>query len=526
MPKRFDVIIVGSGTAGLSCALALSEQLSVAIISKKNLLEGCSFYAQGGISAVLDDQDSFNSHTQDTLDTACGLADRVAVDFMVSQAPAVIAELEKQGVCFTKENNSHHLTQEGGHSHRRVAHVADKTGSAIQNNLLKSVKQRSNITLFEQHLMLDLLISKQHCYGGFVLDTATGNISRFFANHTILATGGASKAYLYTSNPDTSTGDGLAMAHRAGCDLVDMEFTQFHPTCLYHHQAKSFLISEALRGEGAKLTLPNGENFMSKYDARAELAPRDIVAYAIDSEMKELGIDCVFLDISFKDKQWIIEHFPTIYAKCLSFGIDITKEAIPVVPSAHYTCGGIATDLQAKTHCNHLYAIGEVAHTGVHGANRLASNSLLECVVFARSCADFINQSQTTADKKTTFPAWNSDKANPPNERIIVKHLWDEVRRVMWNFVGIVRNTQRLQHAKKHLLVIEEEVNHYYHDYIISSDLIELRNLVAVSMVIVQASLDRKESIGLYFNSDYPNNPQKNVDRQDGSTFKNRQKHQ
>ena len=501
----FDVLIIGSGTAGMTCALELSQTLSIAIISKEILLEGSSFYAQGGVSAVLNLSDSFESHIKDTLATADGLANQEAITFMVHRAPNAIVSLENYGVKFTQTNQKYHLTTEGGHSSRRVAHVADKTGNAIQNNLLTTVKSRSNITLFEHHLALDLLTNHQQCYGCFILDKISNQIIRFLAKNTILATGGASKVYFYTSNPDTSTGDGMAMAYRVGCQLVDMEFTQFHPTCLYHPDARSFLISESLRGEGAKLILPNGKPFMQQYDSRGELAPRDIVAYAIDKEIKKLGINCVYLDISFKDKQWIKTQFPTIYHKCLSFGIDITKQTIPVVPSAHYTCGGVKTNLDAQTDCQYLYAIGETAWTGVHGANRMASNSLLECVVFAQSCAKFINKNdQNNTHHSTIFKPWDASQVMVEKERIIVKHLWDEVRLIMWNFVGIVRNTERLLHAKTHLGIIKKEVDCYYNQYVLYADLIELRNLVQIACIIIDSSLMRKESRGLYYNTDYP----------------------
>lgn len=501
---KFDVIIVGSGAAGLMNSLQLSKNLKIAIISKDAILESSSFYAQGGISAVLDTKDSFAQHIQDTLDTAQGLANENAVRFMVQQAPNAIKSLEDSGVKFSKNDSGYHLTKEGGHSKRRVAHVADKTGLAIQTSLLSKVKRCDNIHIFEHYMAIDLLINDNSCYGIFALDKKNNCVHRFLANHTVLATGGASKIYFYTSNPDTSTGDGIAMAYRAGCDIVDMEFTQFHPTCLYHPDARSFLISEALRGEGAKLLLPSGVQFMHKYHKKAELAPRDIVAFAIDNEMKTLGIDCVYLDISFKTKDWLISNFPTIYNKCLKFGIDISKSAIPVVPSAHYTCGGIKTDLSTTTTCANLYAIGEVAFTNIHGANRMASNSLLECIVFATACAKKINQ-QTTIIPEVIFSKWDASLVKKSNELVIVSHLWDDVRRLMWNFVGIVRSNKRLLYAKEHLEVIAKETDLYYKNYIISSDLIELRNLVQVAVITVDSAIMRCESRGLHYNSDYPN---------------------
>jgi L-aspartate oxidase len=500
---QFDVLIIGTGSAGLMSALQLSSQLSIALIAKDNLLEGSSFYAQGGVSAVLDAHDNFANHINDTLKTAAGLADEKAVRFMVKNAPAAIGSLEKCGVRFTQDKSHYHLTTEGGHSHRRVAHVADKTGQSIQINLLDTVKKCANIKLFEGFIALDLLLQKNQCFGAYILNKHSRKVERFIAHKTILATGGASKVYRYTSNPDTSTGDGIAMASRAGCEIVNMEFTQFHPTCLYHPHAKSFLISEAIRGEGGKLQLKNGDNFMQNYDKRAELAPRDIVARAIDAQMKTHGCDCVYLDISFKGKTWIQQHFPTIYAKCQSFGIDIAKTPIPVVPAAHYTCGGVNTNLNAQTNITHLYAIGEVAHTGVHGANRMASNSLLECIVFAKSCAQHINQQRLNLTHPE-FDPWDASRVAPSKEKVVISHLWDEVRAIMWNFVGIVRTNKRLNVARQRLQQIEIEVDEYYSLYLISSDLIELRNLVKTAQIIVQSALARRESRGLHFNTDYP----------------------
>ncbi len=501
---QFDVLIIGTGSAGLISALQLSEDMSVALISKDRVLEGSSYYAQGGISAVLDIDDNFDSHVQDTLITASGLGNEEATKFMVEGAPDAIKSLENSGVEFTKNNNTYHLTTEGGHSSRRVAHVADRTGKSIQTNLLDSVKTKNNIKIFEGFIAVDLLIKDSRCYGAYILNKNSNCVESFIAQKTIIATGGAAKTYLYTSNPDTSTGDGIAMAYRAGCNIVNMEFTQFHPTCLYHPHAKSFLISEALRGEGGKLILPNGDAFMHKYDDRAELAPRDIVARAIDSEMKSNGFDCVYLDISFEEKDWIKQHFPSIYKKCKSFGIDIADNPIPVVPAAHYTCGGIQSNLDGQTNIEDLYAVGEAAHTGVHGANRMASNSLLECIVFAKSCAKHINQS-TLYTQQQGFNDWDESKVAPSKEKVVVSHLWDEIRRIMWNFVGIVRSNKRLNYAKYRLDQIQIEVNEYYKLYLISSDLIELRNLVKTAQIIVNSAIARTESRGLHYNEDYPN---------------------
>lgn len=502
--QQFDVLIIGSGAAGLMSAMQLSEHLSVALIAKDQLLEGSSYYAQGGISAVLDSADDFNSHIKDTVKTGFDLGDEQRIQFMVEQAPDAIKDLEKAGVKFSQRGQNYDLTTEGGHSAKRVAHVADKTGQSVQINLLAQVREKTNIVLFEYHTAIDLLTKNKQCFGAYVYDKKNDQVSSFVANKTIIATGGASKAYLYTSNPDTSTGDGVAMAFRAGCEIVNMEFAQFHPTCLFHSQSKSFLISETLRGEGAKLTLPNGESFMHKYDDREEMAPRDIVARAIDHEMKTHGFDCVYLDLSFKDSNWIAERFPTITERCLSLGIDICNERIPVVPAAHYTCGGIGTDINAQSNITNLYAIGEVAHSGVHGANRMASNSLLECLVFAKTCAKHINTNETETDGAPLFDNWDASRVEHSQEKVVVSHLWQEVRRLMWNFVGIVRSNRRLESAQQRLQQIQKEVNDYYRLYIVTEDLIELRNLVQTSQIIVESALSRKESRGLHFTLDYP----------------------
>ncbi len=504
MPTQhhFDVLIIGTGSAGMMSALQLADRLSIALIAKDKILESSSYYAQGGIAAVLDANDNFQSHISDTLSAGVGLGNKKAIRFMVEQGPSAIAALEQAGVIFTHKNGQYHLTTEGGHSNRRVAHVADKTGRSIQTNLFKKVKSKSNISLFEDFIAIDLLIKNQHCYGGYILNKSNNRVERFISHKTIIATGGGAKTYLYTSNPDTSTGDGIAMAYRAGCSIVNMEFTQFHPTCLYHPHAKSFLISETLRGEGGKLILPNGEAFMYKYDPREELAPRDIVARAIDSEMKTHGFDCVYLDITFKDKNWIKRHFPTIDKKCTSFGIDISVQPIPVVPAAHYTCGGIQTNINACSNIGNLYAIGEVAHTGVHGANRMASNSLLECMVFASACARHISQ-QNLSLEYPNFNDWDASRVSPSKEKVVVSHLWDEIRRIMWNFVGIVRSNKRLYSAQRRLSQIQIEVDEYYRLYLISADLIELRNLVETAQIIVQSAINRTESRGLHYNIDY-----------------------
>ena len=500
---QFDILIIGSGAAGLMSAIQLSENLSIAVIAKDEILEGSSYYAQGGISAVLDSDDDFNSHISDTLNTGFDMGNEESIRFMVEQAPMAISELEKAGVKFSQQEGNYDLTMEGGHSSKRVAHVADKTGQSVQTNLLAQVQQKQNITLFEHYLAVDLLIDRNTCNGAYVFDKKSHQIISFVSHKTILATGGASKSYLYTSNPDTSTGDGIAMAFRAGCEIVNMEFTQFHPTCLFHPYAKSFLISETLRGEGAKLILPNGNEFMKKYDDRLELAPRDIVARAIDHEMKMHGFDCVYLDISFKDSNWISKRFPTITKRCYALGIDICSKPIPVVPAAHYTCGGVNTELNAQSNVDNLYAVGEVAHTGVHGANRIASNSLLECIVFAKSCAKDINRN-SIGKMLPTIDDWDASRVEPSKEKVVVTHLWHEVRRIMWNFVGIVRSDSRLKSAYNRLQQIHKEVDNYYQLYTITDDLIELRNLVQTSKIIVESALSRKESRGLHFNQDYP----------------------
>ena len=506
MPNKnqFDVLIIGSGSAGLMSAIQLSDKLSIAVIAKDKILEGSSYYAQGGISAVLDPEDDFNSHISDTLKTGFNLGNENSIRFMVEQAPIAISDLEKAGVKFSHKGQNYDLTTEGGHSSKRVAHVSDKTGQSIQVNLLAQVKQKTNITLFEQHLAVDLLMDEGKCNGAFVFNKTTKQVTPFLSHKTILACGGASKSYLYTSNPDTSTGDGIAMAYRAGCEIVNMEFTQFHPTCLFHPHAKSFLISETLRGEGAKLLLPNGKEFMHNYDDRLELAPRDIVARAIDQEMKVHGFECVYLDISFKDSDWISNRFPTITKRCKELGIDICSKAIPVVPAAHYTCGGVSSDVNAQSNIKNLYAVGEVAHTGVHGANRMASNSLLECIVFATCCAKHINEN-ILDDVFPNSYAWDDSRVEPSKEKVVLTHLWQEVRHIMWNFVGIVRSDSRLKSAYLRIEQIHKEVNEYYRLYTVTYDMIELRNLIQTSKIIVESALSRKESRGLHFNQDYPN---------------------
>ena len=509
------VLIVGGGVAGLSLALHLADSTQVTILTKANLTEGSSLYAQGGIAAVLNQQeDSFASHIEDTLKAGAGLCHEDTVDFVVRQGPGSISWLIDQGVPFTRvaAGGEYHLTREGGHSHRRVIHAADATGKAIETTLEQRARNHPGIRVYEHHIAIDLITSQKlgwpgpnRCVGAYVLDKAQGTVRAFNASFVVLAAGGASKAYLYTSNPDTSTGDGIAMAWRAGCRVANMEFVQFHPTCLYHPQAKSFLISEAVRGEGGKLLLPNGNPFMLAHDPRAELAPRDIVARAIDYEMKRGGFDHIYLDISHKSADFVKEHFPTIYQRCLQFGYDLTREPIPVVPAAHYTCGGVMTDLHGCTDLAGLYAIGECAFTGLHGANRLASNSLLQCAVFAQAAArDIQHKLNLVKPLPGPLPPWDESRVTDADERVIVSHNWDELRRFMWDYVGIVRTNKRLQRAQHRVSLLSDEISEYYGNFRITNDLIELRNLVLVAELIIRSALARTESRGLHFSRDYP----------------------
>jgi L-aspartate oxidase len=505
-----DVVIIGSGAAGLSLALNLASRCKVAVLSKVTITEGSTFYAQGGISAVLADSDSIESHVQDTLKAGAGLCLEETVRHTVEHGPEAIQWLLDLGVPFSRNssNGELHLTREGGHSHRRVVHADDATGEAIETTLVEQAREHDNIALFEQHLAVDLITRKnngsQRCVGAYVLDCKRARTDVFRAKFVVLATGGASKAYLYTSNPDGSTGDGIAMAWRAGCRVANMEFMQFHPTCLYHSKAKSFLISEAVRGEGGILKLPDGERFMRRFDPQLELAPRDIVARAIDHEMKRLGIEHIYLDISDKPTDFIIKHFPTIYARCLKFGFDMSTEPLPVVPAAHYTCGGVMTDLHARTDIKDLYAIGEVGFTGLHGANRMASNSLLECLVFARAAAEDIIANLEKPAIDAPIQPWDESQVSDSDERVVVTHNWDELRRFMWDYVGIVRTTKRLERAKHRVDLLNREIYDYYANFKITSDLIELRNLALVSDLIIRSALSRKESRGLHFMRDYP----------------------
>jgi L-aspartate oxidase len=525
---KFDVAIVGSGLAGLSVALHLAETRKVAVISKRELLDGASNWAQGGIAAVLDSGDSHDQHIADTLVAGAGLCDEAATRYIVEHGRQAIEWLIAQGVPFTRDDSAElgfHLTREGGHSQRRIIHAADATGHAVQVTLEQKARAHPNISLFEHHCAIDVitadkltgkgvqggaphLVGQPRCHGLYVQDSNTGKVLTVEAAHTVLATGGAGKVYLYTTNPDTATGDGIAMAWRAGCRVSNMEFIQFHPTCLYHPYAKSFLITEAVRGEGGQLLLPPeagvaaGTRFMPAHDERGELAPRDVVARAIDFEMKKRGLDYVHLDISHQSPEFILEHFPTIHARCLELGIDITRQPIPVVPAVHFTCGGVVTDLAGRTDIPGLYAVGETAYTGLHGANRLASNSLLECLVIGRACAEQIAAAPRIDMPR--LPAWDESRVTNADEEVVIAHNWDELRRFMWNYVGIVRTTKRLERAQHRIALLKDEIDEYYRNFRITPDLLELRNLVAVAGLIVNSALSRHESRGLHYSRDYP----------------------
>lgn len=506
---NFDVLIIGSGLAGQAAALRLADQRRVALISKRKLEDSASGWAQGGIAAVLDTQDSIDAHIHDTFVAGAWLNDEKTTRFVVENGRRAINWLIEQGVPFTKDETGYHLTREGGHSARRVIHVADATGAAVQKTLTAKVRSHPNIRIFEDHIAVDLITGKHlgrsddnRCYGAYVLDDNSGEVHTFAASNTLLGTGGAGKVYLFTTNPDTSTGDGIAMAWRAGCRVSNMEFIQFHPTCLYHPNAKSFLISEAVRGEGGLLKLPDGSRFMPEHDERAELAPRDIVARAIDFEIKKHGLDCVYLDISHKGEAFIREHFPNIHARCLELGIDITRDPIPVVPAAHYTCGGVVCDLTGRTDVTGLYVAGETSCTGLHGANRLASNSLLECLVFAEAAVnDILAQTPAVLPQ---LPEWDASRVTDADEEVVISHNWDELRRSMWNYVGIVRTTKRLQRALHRVHLLHSEINEFYSHFRVTHDLIELRNLVLTAELIIRCALLRKESRGLHYSRDYP----------------------
>ncbi len=523
-----DVLVIGAGLAGLGLTLRVAQAgRRVTILAKGQLTEGSSLYAQGGIAAVFGKHDSFAAHIQDTLTAGAGLCRPQAVEYIVRRGPENIEWLIAQGVEFDRQSGADgapnfHLTREGGHSRRRVVHAQDATGQAVENTLEALVRAHPNVTVLENHIAVDLICASklkadppERNLGAYVLDMTSNHVSPIAARVTVLATGGASKSYLYTSNPDTSTGDGIAMAWRAGCRVADMEFVQFHPTCLYHPHAKSLLISEAVRGEGGKLLLPDGEQFMQHHDPRGELASRDIVARAIDYEMKRHGYDCVYLDISHKSSQFISEHFPNIYKRCLEFGIDMTEQPVPVVPAAHYTCGGVLTDLNGRTDLLDLYTIGESGFTGLHGANRLASNSLLECLVLAESASnDIVKRIDSRSDQAYELPHWDESQVTDPDEQVVVSHNWEELRRSMWDYVGIVRTDKRLRRAQRRIALLQEEIRDFYSNFKINNDLIELRNLVMVSELIVKSALSRKESRGLHYTLDYPQ-PEKTSHPQD-----------
>lgn len=510
-PHSTDVLILGSGLAGLVCALHLADQRRVTIVTKGALMDGSSAWAQGGIAAAMAREDSVESHVEDTLVAGAGLCRREVVERIATRAPDVVRWLQAQGVAFTAEASDRgalHLGREGGHSARRIVHVADSTGRAVQETLEQRVLRHPNITILEQRVAIDLLVSGvrggvgRHVQGAYVLDRTSGEVQTLAAPAVILATGGLGKVYLYTTNPDVSTGDGVAIAWRAGCRVADLEFIQFHPTCLYHVDAKSFLISEALRGEGGRLVLADGTRFMPAHDARAELAPRDIVARAIDFEMKTHGLDCVWLDMTHHPRAFIAEHFPTIDARCRELGIDMAQRPIPVVPAAHYSCGGVVTDARARTEIGGLYAVGEVACTGLHGANRLASNSLLECLVMGEAAAADILSTEVA--EPPALPAWDHSRVTPARESVLVAHDWDAIRRLMWDLVGIVRSDERLALAARRLDALHAEVADFYARHRIDNDLLELRNVAEVARLIVRSAMQRRESRGLHYNRDVP----------------------
>lgn len=510
------VVIVGAGLAGLTVALHLADQVPVIVLAKRDLGEAATAWAQGGIVGVLGSDDSIDSHVRDTQDAGAGLVDEATARFIAERSAAAVGWLVAQGVPFTADDTGPmglHLTREGGHAVRRIAHAADATGKAIHDRLLAEAHAHPNIELRERWMAVDIISSRHlkrdeppRCYGVYALDIDTRRVETLAARAVVLATGGAGKVYRYTTNPDTSTGDGIAMAWRAGCRVANMEFIQFHPTCLYHPQERSFLITEALRGEGGQLKLPDGTRFMAAHDERMELAPRDIVARAIDFEMKKHGLDHVWLDarpiVEEKGEAFLKEHFPTIYARCLSLGLDITRQPIPVVPAVHFTCGGVVSDLHGCADLPGLYVVGETGYTGLHGANRLASNSLLECVVLGQTCAEHILQQ--TQPRAVALPAWDESQVEDADEQVVIAHNWDELRLLMWNYVGIVRTTKRLERALHRIALLRGEIDDYYANFRVNRDLLELRNLVDCAELIVRSALLRHESRGLHYSRDYP----------------------
>lgn len=528
MEIQSDYLVIGSGVAGLSLALKAASIGTVNIVTKKEKMDANTNYAQGGIASVLDATDSFDLHVADTLESGAGLCNEEIVRLVVTNGPDMIHELISLGVNFSHDRTQTDrldLTQEGGHSRRRIVHTQDLTGQEVERVLLHNVEMTKNIDIYENHMAIDLITTskfikrgistnetEETCWGAYVLDISTGEVKTFLARVTVLATGGAGKVYLYTSNPDIATGDGVAIGYRAGAKVANMEFVQFHPTCLYHPLEKNFLISESVRGEGGRLIDKRGNHFMERYHPQKDLATRDIVARSIDAELKKSGDECVYLDISHRDGDFIKTRFPNIYKRCLELNIDITREPIPVVPAAHYMCGGLLTDTHGKTNIHNLYAIGEVACTGLHGANRLASNSLIEALVFAKSAFEDSARliSEKGARKYPPVPLWDSGSATNSDESVVVSHNWDEVRRLMWNYVGIVRTNNRLTRAMRRIEVIQQEIKDYYWDFIITRDLLELRNIATVAELIITSATMRKESRGLHYNLDYPDRDDRN----------------
>ncbi|BAU58318.1 L-aspartate oxidase [Halorhodospira halochloris] len=513
--KAYDVLIIGTGLAGLTVALQLPERLRIGILSKGAMTDGATPYAQGGVSAAIDATDSVDAHVEDTLEAGAGLSDHYISRLVATQAREAIEWLIDKQVPFSRIHpgagtTGLHLHQEGGHSHRRVVHAEDATGLAISHTLTSIIERRANIELLEGRYAIDLItgsrlgLAQDRCYGAYVYNSATELVELIHSPCAVLACGGASKVYLYSTSPYAATGDGIAMAWRAGCRVANLEFNQFHPTCLYHPQERSFLISEAVRGEGGKLLLPDGQRFMDRFDERGELAPRDVVARAIDHEMKRLGADCLYLDISHRPAELIRERFPNIHKRCLELGLDMTRDPLPVVPAAHYTCGGVVTDEAGRTGVPGLYAVGETACTGLHGANRLASNSLLECLIFGSAAARDIAASGARHESLPQLPAWDESRVTDSDEQVVVSHNWAEIRRAMWNYVGIVRTDRRLERASRRIDLLMREVHEFYTHFRVSGDLIELRNLILVAQLTVRCAARRRESRGLHYTLDFP----------------------